>query len=1010
MALRTPPERPVDHPPSEQLKRWFVILLLSVLFGALCGSVTAPIVDSLTAPRGVVYGVPLAVAPADHALGANVDLLQLDAAGRGLFYAQAERIGLRWIRLSIPWRDGPSVPIDWSRIDAVVDEANTHHVRVLAVLQEIPDWTRDPRQQPGGSPPSDWRVFGSFVFQVASHFSGRIGAYQVWDEPNISSGWLDQYPDAVGYTHLLREASIQIRRADQHALVVSAALAPTSESGPLNVNEPEFLRQMYRAGARDFFDALGAEPFGFWSGPDDRRLELSTLNFSRVVLMREVMQANGDGGKAIWATAFGWNTGGADGSPFGSDTPDMQSARTLEAIQRARDEWPWLGPLMFARWGPEGAGDARAGFALVQPDGSPGPLLDALVARAASKGIATVGRYPPDDSSAVYPLTWRVAPDGADLPQSDSAPVMIRFRGTRFDLDVRRGLYDGILFVQVDGGTANALPRDEHGRSYVVLFDPLGQSAEVTLARGLPDGAHLVELVPQGGWGQWALAGWSVAREPDPNLVWPFAIAACGTLLFLLGAASFRQIEAVARGWRPQLPNANRLSVAAAPYAQWIVFGVGALLYLSPNAAASWVLIVVLTLLVLWRLEEGLALVALSIPFYLQPKALGVGSFAVVEIVVLQCVLSLGVRRVWQWYQTATGKQSDPLVPARAWLRALPHLGALDRVVLLWLLAGALGVIVAENVGVANREFRVVFLEPALYYLLIRLSKADFRPLVYAFLAGATLISLKAVGDWIRHTDVITSEGVVQARSVYFSPNNLALYLDRAVPLALAMCLFGRSRRWVYGLVFGVTLVALYLTFVKGAWLLAIPAAFLLMGALRGRRFFAGALLLLAALGASLLPVLGTTRIRSLFDFTSGTSFTRVQLWQSAIAMIREHPLLGVGLDNFLYQYRTRYILPTAFAEAGLSHPHNILLDFWTRLGLLGLVLLAMLLLVFWRRGLLLYRRLADDNSRALVLGLMASMLAALAHGLIDNSFFLVDLAFVLMLTLAIFQRLNNDS
>ena len=37
----------------------------------------------------------------------------------------------------------------------------------------------------------------------------------------------------------------------------------------------------------------------------------------------------------------------------------------------------------------------------------------------------------------------------------------------------------------------------------------------------------------------------------------------------------------------------------------------------------------------------------------------------------------------------------------------------------------------------------------------------------------------------------------------------------------------------------------------------------------------------------------------------------------------------------------------------------------------------------------------------------MASMLAALAHGLIDNSFFLVDLAFVLMLTLAIVGNLG---
>ena len=54
--------------------------------------------------------------------------------------------------------------------------------------------------------------------------------------------------------------------------------------------------------------------------------------------------------------------------------------------------------------------------------------------------------------------------------------------------------------------------------------------------------------------------------------------------------------------------------------------------------------------------------------------------------------------------------------------------------------------------------------------------------------------------------------------------------------------------------------------------------------------------------------------------------------------MIRDHPLFGVGLDNFLYAYRGRYILDAAWQEPNLNHPHNIILDFATRLGLLGLL------------------------------------------------------------------------
>jgi O-antigen ligase len=84
-------------------------------------------------------------------------------------------------------------------------------------------------------------------------------------------------------------------------------------------------------------------------------------------------------------------------------------------------------------------------------------------------------------------------------------------------------------------------------------------------------------------------------------------------------------------------------------------------------------------------------------------------------------------------------------------------------------------------------------------------------------------------------------------------------------------------------------------------------------------------------------------------------------------------------------------------------------LDFWTRLGLLGLLVAVLMLIGFWREAWALYRRLPEGDMRALTIGLMAAMVASLAHGLIDNSFFLVDLAFVLMLMLAAIQTLSQQ-
>src|SRR6185295_1702324 len=94
------------------------------------------------------------------------------------------------------------------------------------------------------------------------------------------------------------------------------------------------------------------------------------------------------------------------------------------------------------------------------------------------------------------------------------------------------------------------------------------------------------------------------------------------------------------------------------------------------------------------------------------------------------------------------------------------------------------------------------------------------------------------------------------------------------------------------------------------------------------------------------------------FEFSPGTTtYFRLKLWQSSLNMFRDHWLLGVGLDNFLYLYRTRYILPEAWQEPNLNHPHNIVLDFATRRGFGGLLILVWLQSAFWLKAWRLYRR-----------------------------------------------------
>ncbi|MDO8260559.1 MAG: hypothetical protein Q7T50_03640, partial [Candidatus Magasanikbacteria bacterium] len=86
-------------------------------------------------------------------------------------------------------------------------------------------------------------------------------------------------------------------------------------------------------------------------------------------------------------------------------------------------------------------------------------------------------------------------------------------------------------------------------------------------------------------------------------------------------------------------------------------------------------------------------------------------------------------------------------------------------------------------------------------------------------------------------------------------------------------------------------------------------------------------------------------------------------------------------------------------------YPHNIFLNFWTELGLAGMVLFA------WIIGRFLYIafRLAqiDSKNKGIALGLLGAMVAIFVHGLVDVPYFKNDLAVVFWVLLAILGALN---
>jgi O-antigen ligase len=992
--------------------------------------------------RGMPAGLPGAMAHGVPRLGINVYLEQYDEAALADNLAAIQQAGIATIKQSFYFDEA----FDWAASDRLVAAAAEHELQLVALLDGSP--------AEGFAPPADPAVFAEWAGEFANRYADQLTYYIVWDEPNLGSHWGGQPVNPAAYAALITAAAQAIRAADGDAVIVAAPLAPTTEVGTANLADPLYLEGLYQAGAADAFDVVAAKPYGFEHSSAERTVDLDTLNFSRVILLREVMEQYGDVETAVWAGNWGWNSlpEGWQGEPsiWGEVDGATQAEWTLAALERARREWPWMGFLFLENWQPAAPlDDPHWGFSVAER-----PIVEAMGDwQAAAELVAYPGFHPatPRDPKQQYSGAWKFGSGfGADIGQNGDR-LTLRFWGTDVGVRVRKADYHGRFYVTIDGEPANALPADENGAALVLTSAAPGDDSLeiVPVASGLEPGEHTLELVAEDGNGQWALNGFSVAYHQTPPsrqrmltvglsllavlllglAVWDGRRADWGSLGRVMAAAYSR----LGQSGQVVLTLLAAVLVALTGWLTWgeqvagvyrrlgdggqlaATIGAATLFYVAPSFLIYLPAVLLLLVLLYFRPAWGLALVAFTMPFYvnpnfsflIRPKPMLGYRFSPVEIYLWVTVGAFVLSRipycVWRIQKEGVGNT----------LYAIGNrLRPTDYAALAFTVVATLSLLFTERLDVATNEWRMVVIEPFLFYLLLRfigLEKREMWTVLDAFVLGGVVVAL--VGLWqyaAWRTDLlITSEGgLMRLRSIYGSPNNVALYLGRILPLTLAVALMGTNlgrRRVAYALAMVLIGPAILLSFSKGGLLLGVPAALFVIlvywQRAAGRPVWpwlvgAGVAGILALVIAFQIP-----QLAGRLDPRGATGTLRLNLWQASVNMFLEHPIFGVGLDNFLYAHRGRYIFDAAWQEPNLNHPHNVLLDFATRLGLAGVVMGAWLFWSFWRTAAPLPQRV-EPEWRPVAIGLLAAFAHLLAHSLVDHSYFLVDLAFSFYLML----------
>jgi hypothetical protein len=269
-----------------------------------------------------------------------------------------KEMGFGWIKQSFAWRDIEDIKkgaYNWYFSDLIVDEVEKAELKLLARIDRQPFWS----QGPGADlylngPPKDLVDFQDFCFVLADRYRGRIHAYQVWNEPNLSREWGEREPNAAEYVGLLKACYTGIKAADPDAIVISAGLAPTGIDLPDAIPDERFLTEVYAAGGARYFDVLGLNAPGYKAPPetspeDAANPELGwgghrTFAFRHVEDLRAIMVANGDEEKQAAILEMGWTTDARPDSPYHwhAVTEEEQADYLVRAIDYARQNWPWV--------------------------------------------------------------------------------------------------------------------------------------------------------------------------------------------------------------------------------------------------------------------------------------------------------------------------------------------------------------------------------------------------------------------------------------------------------------------------------------------------------------------------------------------------------------------------------------------------------------------------------------------------------------------------------------------
>ena len=274
-----------------------------------------------------------------------------------------------------------------------------------------------------------------------------------------------------------------------------------------------------------------------------------------------------------------------------------------------------------------------------------------------------------------------------------------------------------------------------------------------------------------------------------------------------------------------------------------------------------------------------------------------------------------------------------------------------------------------------------------------------------SFIIGVFGIYQSFMGYGILESNKFGSE--IRISSFLENPNNLGMYFVFAVFPFIVLLIKDKKpiNKLIYLLLTFLSLANIILSYSRNAYL-GIAVGFLLLIVIFNIKYIF--FTIIPVLLIKFIPSI-YTRIKDIGDPSQNIS--RIELWKTAVSMIKDHMILGVGNGNFP-EYYGKYLADGEKTNKNLQsiiHPHNAFLKAFSELGLLGFLSFTVMMISSFFKVFGFIKTEGDGFYKSFYTGVFISLFSMVFMNFLDNFFSSPKVVVYYFIVIGVCEGIKNN-